>query len=100
MNYIQQFMKEALHLFAYNADLSHELGKLVIRHRRQTEHRLFLVGAEDGPKLPTSPSRPDGHILRAAPGLDIRGEAEYRARAVNFNWPLSVSGLIVGGGHE
>jgi hypothetical protein len=73
---IRQFLKEALHLFAYNADLSRELGKLVIRHRRQTEHRLFLVGAEYGPKLSTAPSRPDGHILHAAPGLDIRGEAE------------------------
>lgn len=73
---IRQFLKEALHLFAYNVDLSRELGKLVIRHRRQTEHRLFLVGAEYGQDVSKFQSRPDGHILHAAPGLDIRGEAE------------------------
>lgn len=73
---IRQFLKEALHLFAYNAALSRELGKLVIRHRRQTDHRLFLVGAEYGQELTPILSRPDGHILHAAPGLDIRGEAE------------------------
>jgi hypothetical protein len=71
---IRQFLKEALYLDAYNARLSRELGKLVVRHRRQTEHRLFRVGIEYGqtPLLP----RPDGHILHAAPGLDVRGEAE------------------------
>lgn len=73
---VRQFLKEALHLFAFNADLSRELGKLVIRHRRQTEHRLFLVGAEYGQELAPILLRPDGHILHAAPGLDIRGEAE------------------------
>ena len=73
---IRQFLREALYLFAYNADLSRELGKLVIRHRRQTDHRLFLIGAEYGPPLPGTLARPDGHILHAAPGLDIRGEAE------------------------
>jgi hypothetical protein len=73
---IRQFLKEALYLYAYNADLSRELGKLVIRHRRQTDHRFFLVGAEYGQPLSQLASRPDGHILHAAPGLDIRGEAE------------------------
>jgi len=73
---IRQFMKESLYLFAYNSDLSRELGKLVIRHGRQTDHRLFLVGAEYGQPLNQSASRPDSHILHAAPGLDIRGEAE------------------------
>ena len=73
---IRQFLREALYLFAYNADLSRELGKLVIRHRRQTDHRLFRIGAEYGQPLPGTLARPDGHILHAAPGLDIRGEAE------------------------
>jgi len=73
---IRQFLREALHLFAYNADLSRELGKLVVRHRRQTDHRLFLVGAEYGQPLPDTLARPDGHILHAAPGLNICGEAE------------------------
>lgn len=73
---IRQFLRESLFLYAYNSDLSRELGKLVVRHRRQTDHRFFLVGAEYGQPLSQLASRPDGHILHAAPGLDIRGEAE------------------------
>ena len=76
---IRQFLKEALYLDAYNADLSRELGKFVIRHRRQTDHRLFRVGFEYGLAAQSLPVRPDGHILHAAPGLDIRGEAELRS---------------------
>ena len=45
---IRQFLKEALYLDAYNAGLSRQLGKLVVRHRRQTDHRLFRVGIEYG----------------------------------------------------
>ncbi len=73
---IRQFFKEALLLYAYNAKLSRGLGKFVIRHRRQTDHRQFCVGIEYGPMIPSLPVRPDSHILHAAPGLDIRGEAE------------------------
>ena len=73
---IRQFLKEALYLDAYNADLSRELGNFVIRHRRQTDHRLFRVGFEYGLGAQSPPVRPDAHILHAAPGLDIRGEAE------------------------
>lgn len=73
---IRQFLKEGLYLYAYNADLSIKLGKLVIRHRRQTDHRLFRVGIEYGQDLQTVICRPDGHLLHAAPGLDIQGEAE------------------------
>ena len=73
---IRQFLKEGLCLYACNANLSHELGKLVIRHRRQTDHRRFRVGLEYGQAPQDLPSRPDGNILHAAPGLDIRGEAE------------------------
>ncbi len=72
----RQFLKETLSLFAANTDLSLKLGKLVIRHRRQTDHRLFQVGAEYGQEAGMTGSRPDRHILHAAPGLDIRGEAE------------------------
>lgn len=73
---IRQFIKEALYLYAYNTRLSRELGKFVIRHRRQTDHRQFRVGIEYGPAAMPLPPRPDAHILHAAPGLDIRGEAE------------------------
>jgi hypothetical protein len=73
---VRQFLKEALYLCAYNADLSCALGKLVIRHRRQTDHRLFRVGIEYEQAPSTILRRPDKHLLHAAPGLDIRGDAE------------------------
>lgn len=73
---IRHFLQEALLLYACNADLSRELGKVVIRHRRQTDHRLFLVGAEYGNTAQSLLARPDHHILHAASGVDIRGEAE------------------------
>ncbi len=73
---IRQFLREALYLHAHNADLSCEMGKVVVRHRRQTDHRLFRVGMEFGQYPKTLLSRPDSHILHAAPGLDIQGEAE------------------------
>jgi hypothetical protein len=77
---IRQFLKEALYLYAYNETLSRELGKFVIRHRRQTDHRLFRVGVEYGLAAQPLPFRPDSHILHAAPGLDIRGEGELPQR--------------------
>jgi len=73
---IRRFLQESLYLYASNADLSYELGKVVIRHRRQTDHRLFLVGVEYGNSDKSLLVRPDRHTLHAAPGLDIRGEAE------------------------
>ncbi|MFM1770340.1 MAG: hypothetical protein RJA22_2869 [Verrucomicrobiota bacterium] len=73
---LRQFLREGLHLFASNADLSHELGQLIIRHRRRTDHRLFLVGAEYGQPADQRGRRPDAHLLHGAPGLDVRGEAE------------------------
>jgi hypothetical protein len=73
---IRGFLREALRLYVFNADLSCELGKLVIRHRRRTDHRLFRVGNEYELDSVTTLSRPDAHVLHAAPGLDIRGEAE------------------------
>lgn len=72
----RRFFREALYLHAYNADLSCELGKLVIRHRRRTEHRLFRVGAEYAQPWQNTAERPDRHVLHSAPGLDVRGEAE------------------------
>ncbi len=73
---VRHFFREALYLHAYNADLSCELGKLVIRHRRRTEHRLFRVGAEYAQPWQDIVQRPDRHVLHSAPGLDVRGEAE------------------------
>ena len=73
---IRQLLREGLRLFVYNADLSCELGALVIRHRRRTEHRMFRVGMEYHPDSPSIRLRPDRHVLHAAPGLDVRGDGE------------------------
>lgn len=73
---VRNFVREALYLFAYNADLSCELGKLVMRHRRRTEHRLFRIGTEYEQPWQSVAGRPDGHVLHSAPGLDVKGEAE------------------------
>ena len=77
---IRQLLREGMRLFVYNADLSHELGAIVIRHRRHTGHRMFRVGmeyqtpvnGEDAGGL----NRLDRHVLHAAPGVDVRGEGE------------------------
>ncbi len=73
---IRQLLREGLRLFVYNADLSCELGKFVIRHRRRTEHRMFRVGMEYRPDSSSVHQRPDRHVLHAAPGVDVRGDGE------------------------
>ncbi len=73
---VRSFFADALMLYAHNRDLSHELGPLVVRHRRQTEHRVFRVGREYGGDPALAEARPDRHVLHAALGLDVRGEAE------------------------
>lgn len=75
---IRQLMREGLQLLLYNSDLSHELGEIVIRHRRRTEHRRFRVGMEYQPIaiVDSSKHRPDRHVLHAAPGIDVRGDGE------------------------
>lgn len=73
---VRQLVREGLRLFAYNSDLSHELGVLVVRHRRRTEHRLFRVGSEYQTTTNNVHQRPDRHVLHAAPGVDVRGEGE------------------------
>lgn len=71
------FFADALRLYAHNRDLSSELGPLIVRHRRRTEHRDVRVGVEfaGSPAAPAA-RRPDAHVLHAAPGLDVSGEAE------------------------
>jgi len=73
---IRQLLREGLQLLIYNADLSHELGAIVIRHRRRTEHRRFRVGMEYQPIADGAKHRPDRHVLHAAPGIDVRGDGE------------------------
>ena len=73
---LKSFFNAALRLFARNKDLSKELGALVIRHRRTTQHRLFKVGQELHKKSAEISKRGDYSILHASPGIDVKGEAE------------------------
>ncbi|MBX3203591.1 MAG: DEAD/DEAH box helicase [Labilithrix sp.] len=74
---LRELIAEALRLYAYNTDLSQELGEYVIRHRRRTEHRLFRIGVEYVEDASSSlPVRSDRHMLHAAPGVDVRGDGE------------------------
>ncbi len=73
---LQAFLKQALMLYAHNRDLSRELGEWVIRHRKPNDHRLVRVGRELEGDEHELAAQPGCHILHAAPGLDVRGEAE------------------------
>lgn len=73
---LRSFFREGLRLFLHNTDLSAKLGRVMIRHRRATDHRLVRVGAEFGKPAGAVSIRPDRHVLHAAEGLDVRGEAE------------------------
>jgi hypothetical protein len=73
---IREAVRLGLHLFTYNLDLSSELATVVIRHRRHTQHRAFLVGAEYEEGVTSVTHRQDRNILHGAPGMDVRGDAE------------------------
>lgn len=73
---IRQLIREGLRLFVYNSELSHELGSLVVRHRRQTGHRHFRVGVEYQRLSNGSMNRTDRHVLHAAPGVNVQGDGE------------------------
>lgn len=69
------FFRHALEIYAFNEDLSTALSRVVVRHRRRTEHRLVLVGEEY--QYPNKAElRPDRHVLHAALGLDVHGDGE------------------------
>ena len=72
---VRELIRDALQLYAHNVDLSRELGSLVIRHRRKTDHRRFRVGAEFDP-MHDGLCRNDRHVLHLAPGLDVSGPGE------------------------
>ncbi|MGC4099509.1 MAG: helicase-related protein [Nitrospira sp.] len=72
---LREFVREALFVFAYNCALSMTMSPLVIRHRRETRHRAYMVGREYG-KNAELPTGPNSHLLHAAPGLDVQGEGE------------------------
>lgn len=73
---LRGLLREALRLYTLNEDLSQELGALVIRHRRRTDHRLVRVGSEYTQASATVRARADRNVLHAAAGIDVRGAAE------------------------
>ena len=73
---VRQLLREALLLLTFNADLSGEMGSLVIRHRRATRHRRVLVGSEYQQPPNESELRADQHTLHSAPGIDVHGDEE------------------------
>jgi hypothetical protein len=73
---LRPFARAALHLYGSNAVLSKELGALVVRHRRDAEHRLFKVGHEFIGQSSEVALRPDRHLLHGAQGMDVRGDGE------------------------
>lgn len=73
---LRGLLRAAWRLFVYNADLSAELGRLVIRHRRRTDHRLFRVGEEISGPQDTIAERPDRSVMHVAPGLTFEGDGE------------------------
>ena len=70
------FFQWALRVYAFNKDYSQELGRLVIRHRRDIRHRLVCVGAEYGGDLQKVAARQDSAVLHAYPGCGVKGVAE------------------------
>ncbi|MDF3069768.1 MAG: helicase domain protein [Polyangiaceae bacterium] len=73
---VRELLRESLRLYAYNHDLSQELGAFVIRHRRRAEHRLVRVGDEFSNPPSATVLRTDRHVLHASPGIDVRGVGE------------------------
>ncbi len=73
---IRQLIREGLRLHVHNSDLSCELGRIVVRHRRHSEHRHFRVGHEYAMEARESVLRPDKHLLHSAVGVDVKGEGE------------------------
>lgn len=72
---IRELMRRALRLYAFNRNLSSELGRYVVRHRRSSDHRVFQVG-EEFVRPERAIGRTDRHILHPAHGLDVHGKAE------------------------
>jgi hypothetical protein len=77
---LRPFFARAIHLQDTNRRLNHVMAPLIIRHRRQTEHRRYWVGREYPPDPNSQTTRPDRSQLHLAPGqpMPTRGElAQY-----------------------
>ncbi len=73
---LRDFVCQALRLFVRNLQLSRTLGSFVVRHRRGTLHRVVRAGREVEVPAAQLADRSDAHVLHAAPGLEVHGDAE------------------------
>jgi len=73
---LRGLLREGLRLYSHNEDLSQELGRLVVRHRRRAEHRLVRVGSEYVQPPAVTRLRADRSVLHASAGIDVRGDGE------------------------
>ena len=72
---LRDFFQRAVELESANIQLGAALGKLMIRHRRETCHRRFLIGKEY-PKERVGIFRPDQSRLYQAPGAITPADTE------------------------
>jgi hypothetical protein len=73
---LRRFFELALDLRRANRSLQRAMAPVMIRHRRQTEHRRQWVGREYPPHAQATEFRPDQSILHMAPGDRIPPDAE------------------------
>lgn len=73
---VREIARLGLLLFVANTDLSSELATIVIRHRRHTQHRAFLVGSEYERGVAAMSHRQDRNVLHGALGMDVEGDGE------------------------
>ena len=73
---LRRFFDLALDLRRANRALQRAMSAVMIRHRRQTEHRRQWVGREYPPRVPGAELRPDQSTLHMAPGDLILPAAE------------------------
>ena len=67
---VKEFVDAGRALARANRSLSAELSNYVIRHRRETSHRLYLIGSEFGRPDKVIP-RADRHLIHAARGFGM-----------------------------
>lgn len=72
---VRPFFKAALDLKEANIQLSDVMRRFVIRHRRNTKHRRYLIGKEY-PRKDGETLRPDHHQLHDARGSSLPSDAE------------------------
>jgi hypothetical protein len=73
---LRPFFARAVELHDANRRLQDVMAPLILRHRRQTEHRRYWVGREYPPDASGQSSRPDRSQLHLAPGQPMPPHGE------------------------